>query len=263
VEFVPSRVPGFKTVKKLISRILLPFIGSFISVSAVSRERFCGNFNIAREKVKVVHNGIPQHKSPNPEANERLKAVLGIGRGDFVIGTVSRLVRGKGIEVLIDAFWEISRKKKDIKLLIVGDGNQRQKLQDRAKSAGIESCVIFAGQKDDVFQLLNLMGIFVMPSLSEAMPFALIEAMSEGKAVVATDVGGVRELVENSEIGILVEPGDPGKVGAALELLMVDKGKMTRMGQNAKKQAENKFSLPIMINRTEEILDENLNKLPA
>jgi glycosyltransferase involved in cell wall biosynthesis len=247
-----SRFPFIGQLKKMIALKALKSAKEFICVSQKSKETFCNNFNIPPDKVAVIYNGVDLFDTEKSGKAENLKKSLGINTDERVIGSISRLVKNKGLEDLLKA---VSNLKGKEKLLIVGDGPLRGKLTGLAMELGIQDRVVFTGHQKEVLPFLLAMDIFVMPSLSESMPFALMEAMAAGRAVISTDVGGVKELVKDGENGLLVPAGDPDKLCDAVSLLSSDIVKMAKLGIAAKKTIEEKFSIEAMMRKTEDFFD--------
>lgn len=241
VDTPSSRIPFLGQIKKMIALRTLRRVQSFICVSQKSKEAFCKNYGIDPEKIVVVYNGIDVPENAGTTAQT------------FAAGTVSRLVKKKGLEVLIESFSKLSE---DKKLLIVGDGPLRDKFIKLAKDLGLKDRVIFAGHQKEILPFLLAMDVFVMPSLSESMPFALMEAMAAGRACVSTDVGGVKELIIDGQNGILVPPGDPDKLCDAISLLSGNRDKLSSLGKAAKKTIEENFSIGSMMRGTEQFFDD-------
>jgi len=142
--------------------------------------------------------------------------------GRPVIGTVARLVPVKGITHLIDAAPRIFSEVPDAQLLIVGDGELRQSLQAQAQALGVEDRVHFTGFRADAPALLAGMDVFVLPSLNEGMGRVLVMAMALGKPIVATRVGGIPELLNGGEAGMLVPPANPSAIAEAVLAVIRD-----------------------------------------
>ncbi|MEK7376824.1 MAG: glycosyltransferase family 4 protein [Candidatus Margulisiibacteriota bacterium] len=255
VEPPSSRFPFLKHLKKLTALRTLKLVQRFICVSQKSKETFCKNYNITPERVSVVYNGLDVFETEDFAPAKKLKVSLGIKENEFVVGTVSRLVNKKGIEVLLKAFSRISIQKDRQKLLIVGDGILKGRLIKAAKKLGLKGRVIFAGHQNDVLPFLLAMDLFVMPSLSESMPFALMEAMAAGRAVISTEVGGVKELVCEEENGLLIPPADPERLCNAISLLSGDRTRLYALGKAAKKHMADNFSIDSMTRGTGQFFD--------
>ena len=131
----------------------------------------------------------------------------------------------------------------DVRFNIVGDGAERQALEGQAKRLGLEDRVVFFGSRSDVPALLNDFDVFVLASRHEGLPLTILEAMSSGLPVVATDVGSVGETVENGVNGFLVPPDRPKAIAEALDRLLRDSALRLRMGEAGRRRAVAEFSM--------------------
>ncbi len=194
-------------------------------------------------KVRRIHNGIDLTRFVPQEPSTSLRAALGLAIQDRVIVSVGRFVPFKGYDILIEAAALLHRTEPQLHWVLVGNGEQRERLVERCAAHGLSSQVHFVGWKDDVRQWLALGDLFVLPSLAEHFGRVIVEAMAMGKPVVATDAGGVPEIVAHGETGLLVPPGDAERLaGAALHLLH-HQAELTRCGAAGRQRAERHFSL--------------------
>jgi glycosyltransferase involved in cell wall biosynthesis len=170
---------------------------------------------IDASRVHVVGNGVDSARFA-PADRQRARDEIGMARDVRAIVCVSRLSEEKGIDVLIDAMAQIGGPA--VHLYIVGDGVERSALEARVKRAGLGACVTLAGTRphDEVPRWLAASDLVVLPSRSEGMPNAVLEALASGRPVVATAVGGTRELIHDPALGRLVPPGDPVALAAAI-----------------------------------------------
>ncbi len=212
-----------------------------------------------REKFIAIYSGIEIEKflSVGVNAGEK-KRDLQIPSGVPVLGTVGRLDSVKGHKFLLDAIPYIKRASQGIKVLIIGDGPLRLDLENQAKRLGVEDNVLFLGMRDDVPELLNCIDVFVLPSLYEGMGRALVEAEAAGVPVVATQVGGVPEVVLDGKTGILIPPKDPARLAEAVILLLKDKDKRISMGIEGRKFVTRLFGTEAMINKVSDLYEDML-----
>jgi glycosyltransferase involved in cell wall biosynthesis len=185
-------------------------------------------------KFAIIHSGVdftPFHL-PGPERRQ-VRAELGIDPDGLVIGTLGRLTPVKGQSHLLAAFAQVRRQVEGAWLLLVGDGEEAAALRALARRLGVGERAVFAGWRTDVPALLRAMDIFAFPSLNEGMGKALVEAMYAGLPVVATRVGGIPELVRHGAEGLLVAPGRPAELAAALLELAGDEGRRRALGEAA------------------------------
>lgn len=191
-------------------------------------------------KISVIPNGVDCDRFAKATAAD-LKT-LGLNPGAPVMITVARLEEQKGINDLLQAAVSVLRDRPDCQFLIVGDGRDRHSLEALAASLGIATAVRFVGSRADVPALLKAASVFVLPSLWEGMPNALLEAMAAGLPVVATDVEGAREIVCSADLGLLVGPRSPGMLADAILRLLREPEFSARVARAAQDIMQNKFT---------------------
>ena len=196
----------------------------------------------------MVPNGIPLRTG----ARAKLRSELGLAPGELLIVSVGNLYPVKGHAVLINALATL-RDRVGWRLAIAGRGEEEQRLRAQAATAGIGDRVHLLGFRDDVADILAAGDLFTMPSLSEGLPLALVEAMSFGLPVVVTRVGGVPEVVSDGVEGLLVSPSDPGALATALAALLDDAPRRQRMGEAARTRALRDYALSTMADRYERL----------
>ena len=235
-------------LSRLSDRVIVPSVWSKETVVRIDR--------IPSRLVSVIYNGVDISQfAPNMEARNDLRLELGFPQGAFVVGTVGRLSPEKGgVDNLIRAVARLREERHEARLLIVGDGPLRVELESLNTSLG--SPAIFAGLRSDVARVLNALDVFVMPSLNEALPIALLEAMSVKLPVVATRVGGIPEVLEDGKNGLLVPPGDVGALEAALRRLASDPEQRERLGSAGQAQVHSRFTLDEMARQVEEVYSD-------
>ena len=146
----------------------------------------------------------------------------------------------------------------NVKVLVVGDGSIRQDLMTQTRDLGVSENVVFLGHREDTDELLQALDIFVLPSLSEGIPMALLEAMAASRAVVASRVGGIPEIVEDGIEGFLVEPMDVNSLAKRCRLLIESPDVARKMGEQARKRVERDFSATVMADRVALVYKELL-----
>lgn len=241
-----SLVPN--KVIDLISRAYDHSIGALLVKSA---RRNTGISQAACEFLKhlgaanaqVIYNGIDTTIFRKKEdTNYRQK--LGISNDAAVITFVGRLIYAKGVQDLISAFSRIKDTTPNAKLLIVGDGPYRAELEKLAHQTDSHSSIIFLGQKnqDEIIDVLSATDIFVNPSYSEGLGISVMEASSIGLPIIATDIGGTREIITTDKTGILVKARDVGQLAEELGRLCADAELRGKLGKNAGELVERKFN---------------------
>ena len=201
---------GLPFRRRALYRALLPMADAVFTVTADLRTYHSRESWMAARNFRVIYNGVNTNRFlPRPGAGLRIRKQLGIPENVTLIGSVGRLVAIKDHATLLHAAELLLSQRSDLHLLLVGDGPELTKLQERvAGSATLAGHVTFAGASDNVPELLNAMDIFVLTSICEGMSNTILEAMASGLAVVVTRSGGNPELVEDGQIGWLFAPRD-------------------------------------------------------
>jgi glycosyltransferase involved in cell wall biosynthesis len=189
-----------------------------------------------------------------PEERRALRARLAIPEEARVVVFTGRLLRGKGIEVLIEAFAQVARRDALAHLLVVGSGEGQAlsvegAIRSSVSTAGLDKRVTFTGRVENVDDHLRASDVFAFPSFFEALPLSVIEAASCGLACVATPVGGIVDVLDDGRSGVLVPPGDVAGLTAALEGLLADPGRRTTLGAAAREAVERRFDFDASVER--------------
>ncbi len=243
-----------------IQRFFWNLTDQILSVSHAHRDRLAKTINYPSDKIEVIINGVDTVCFSAQKKNESIRKELGIDNKDIVIGTVGRLVPVKNHSMLIEAFAIISRRYSNIKLVLVGDGPLKSELIKLSDSLEISSNVVFTGRRDDIPEILRCMDIFVLSSHSEGMSNTILEAMSSGLPVIATDVGGNPSLVDKDITGLLVESEKPGSLAELLSRLIDCPELRIKMGNAGRKRVEQKFSLQAMVKNYENLYMKLIKK---
>ena len=180
-----------------------------VSISDDTQQEFMKINAVRPEKAHVIYNGIDECSfNGSTDKRDALKSELGIALSDVVIGSVGRLCPEKDFMSLLDAYKCVIAQCPATRLLIVGDGNLKADLKAHAREIGIDGRVIFTGLRNDVQKLMGVIDVFVMSSVSEGMPLALLEAMASGKPSVVT-VGGNIEVAMDGVTSFMAPPNSP------------------------------------------------------
>jgi glycosyltransferase involved in cell wall biosynthesis len=215
-------------------------------------------------KIRILGNGIDLDDviSAEHSAKGRLREELCIVEGNLNIICIAQIYPLKGIEYLLKAMAKVCLKITKVVLYLVGDHaleeykGYKEKLISIIKSAGLDAVVVFTGWRADALEILSIMDIFVLPSLSEGVPKSVIEAMALGKPVVTTRVGGIPELVRHGETGFIVEPRDSNGLAHAILKLANDRELRTTFGEKARSIAFREYSIKKNITGLEKIYTE-------
>jgi glycosyltransferase involved in cell wall biosynthesis len=228
-----------------------------VAVSEGTRGQFIEGLGAAGESMMVVHNGVVVAEG-DPA---RVRAEFGVQSGETVLLAVGTLDRNKGHSVLLDALVQLERERPRAWRLIIAGGRggaEHQALLDQARAGGVDARVHIVTGRSDVADLQALADIFVMPSLWEGLPMALLEAMVAGNAIVASATGGIPEAVRDGRDGLLVPPGDPVALSLALRRLLDDPAHGAPLGASARARARQEFTVQVMAARYESVYRDAL-----
>lgn len=228
----PSGTPGLLRLQAFGYRLADKVIANSEAAAAVLREE-----HVPSNRVAVIPNGIDLDALP----------IAGRRRPLRTITTVANLRRGKGHDVLLHAASGLLRRHPDLVFQLVGDGPLRPSLEALAATLGIDDRVRFLGHRDDVAAILQTSDLFAFPSLMEAFPNGVMEAMAAGLPVVATRVGGIPELVEDGRTGLLVPPGDAEAMCGAVERLLASPDEADALAAAARRHIEQHYSFDWMV----------------
>ena len=182
---------------------------------------------------------------------------LGIREDEVIVGTAGKLAKGKGVFELLRAFHVISQRHPKIKLVFVGEGGERHKLLEEAERLSIDKKVILTGLRRDTERMYAAMDIFVLPSTCrEAFGMVMIEAMAMGKPVIATNVGGIPEVIDNGINGILVPPGNADAIADAIARYIFNSEFSKKVAAEGRNKVEREFSDKVIGNHFEKVLKE-------
>lgn len=210
-------------------------------------------------RFRLVHNGVPPDRyRPRVSATE-LRRHQGLGP-DPLVGVVSALRPEKGHRLFLDAAAQVAASEPHARFVLVGDGSERSALEAQAKALGLDSRIVFVGDTDDVASWLGALDIVVMPSRAESLSNAVLEAMGAGRPVIATNVGGNPEVVEDGKTGYLVPPADPKTLAERVLALLRDPALRQTMGQAARDRVEQEFTSEKMMERMEAVYEQELSR---
>ena len=215
---------------------------------------------IPLRKLVLIFNGIGKiNFLPREEARIFLgQKKGGIESDTILIGTIAELIKNKGLNYLIDAAELIKPRvaNKELRIIIIGDGEDREKLQKQIKSLGLEEGVFITGFVPDARHYLKALDIFVLPSLKEGLPYSVLEAMAAGLPIIASQIGGIPDLIEQDKEGLLVPPKDSTTLADIIIQLYADAKKRQILGNNARKKLETDFPLNALLEKTIKLYEE-------
>ncbi|MFC2171768.1 glycosyltransferase [Acidobacteriota bacterium] len=253
----------------VLGRLFFSLAGSFIPRRIIAPSYTIGRIfgtGPAKKKQVTVYNGIRAERFQNVPDHlmEKARAELDIAGSRPVIGVIGALVRIKGFHIVMQAMPQVLERFPDSRLLIVGGklydtdvSGERQRLEQTARSLGIEKAVRFAGTRDDVPVMLHIMDVFVHSSLiPEPFGRVIVEAMAAGTPVIGSVPGAVDEIIRNRETGTLVPSGDSDALARALIEVLSDRERTEDMTNQARKDVLSRFDLAVTVSRTAEIYRE-------
>jgi len=225
---------------RLAERALAPLASRTICVCE-AEARLARSVGAGR-RVRVVHNGIepPAEIPVDP-------AVAALGAAGPLVGVVSGLRPGKGLETMIEALALLRGRGSDAQLVVAGEGGERGRLEQMSRRLGVAEAVHLPGHSSDPYSFLGALDLFVLPSWAESFPYSVLEAMAAGLPIVATDVGGVGEAIEDGESGALVPARDPTRLAERIGTLLADRALASRLGEAARARQAQRFSLRAMV----------------
>lgn len=233
-------------------RLATRLVDRYMAVSAAVRDRLVADLGWPPSKIDVVRNGVPPGvaRAAPPLPRQSLAP-----DGEAIVLVPARLTGQKGQRHLLRAAAGIP----GARLVFAGDGPDRPMLEAEAAALGLDGRVVFLGHRSDVPSLLSIADVVVLPSLWEGLPLAVLEAMAAGRPVVATAVGGLREVITPGRDGLLVEPGCPAAIADAVNWLLADPARSLRMGEAARVAVEERFSTARMCAEVAAVYEDALH----
>lgn len=240
--FMYSRTALVKFVYNWLYRLGARRVSGFVAVSDEVREAMIRRIGPIQDKIVTICNGVDLRRYEHPANRITVRRQLGVGIDTKLLITVGTLKAAKGHEFLIRAASEIVSRHPDAHFLFVGDGELKRELQTQSQSLNLSDNIHFLGNRSDVADLLAASDVFVLPSLWEGLPMALLEAMAAGKPIVATAVSGTKRVMIPDETGLVVPPGDASKLADTILRLVSDPVRAKAMGRAARKRVAKEFS---------------------
>jgi glycosyltransferase involved in cell wall biosynthesis len=248
-------------LRNFIDRVTLPLADYIVSNSKAGKQILVNREKIDEKKIEVIYNGIDIQ-----DFNKKQKADLAdlftsesFFSNKFIVGFIGSLTQQKGLNVLFEAAAELKEKSLNIILVLIGEGKRKQELEQLTKELGIEDIVYFTGYRDMGWKFMRLFDVLVSPSLWEGMPNVVIEAMAQGIIVVATNVGGIPELIEEGKDGFLVESKNiHALVDKISYIFNLPEEKRIEIRENAQKKIIKNYSIEKMVREYESLYQDLL-----
>ncbi|MFH1866385.1 MAG: glycosyltransferase family 4 protein [Candidatus Eisenbacteria bacterium] len=231
-----------------------------IAVSELSRGQLIDHYGIPPERIVAIRNGIDVGRFDEESDASGVRAELGYSSDDRIAILIGRFAPRKGHTFALRALTRARERVPELKMLFAGDGELEGELKTEARELGLEEHVLFAGFRRDVPRLLAASDALILPSESECLPLVILEAMSARLPVIATDVGGISEAVDDGRTGLLVRPRDADGLADALVSVLGDPERARSMGLAGRKKVEAEFSLDACASAIFGVYDELLSK---
>lgn len=241
---------------KLASRLTCFFYDKIICVSEFDYNSAIKNHIVSKKKLVLIHNGIDIPNYNFLDRDEARKNIMektdnhGIRKDSFWIGLIAEYTKNKGQKYLMEAFHAFQET--SAQLILIGYGEDKFKLKSEISDLKLTNSVFLVDNFPNAFLCLKAFDIFAMSSVKEGLPYALLEAGLAGVPVVASNVGGIPEIIEDKKTGLLVEPKNPLALKKAVEEISENKEKRENFGQNARERIISAFSLEKMVKKTKE-----------
>ncbi len=247
--------------RKLTNFLLFRKIDRIICVANSVREDVLeNNWLLPGEKISVLENSVDYERFADVSiSKEDAKRILGLPSDAFVFGTIGRLAPTKGLPYLIEAFPEVKKHKRSAHLVLLGDGRSRVELEKQVASTPCCDSIHFFGHRENIEQLLRGMDVFVLSSIAEGMPRAILEAMAAGVPCIVTYVVGIPEIINNENMGILVPPKDSEALAQAMiRITTMPKQELDKLIENAQNGVSQFYSHDVVREKLRKLYETEL-----
>ncbi len=249
---------------RLYNRLDLLILRLGNRVICVSEElrRLLVRWHVSSRRVCLLRNAVDAVYDPNRFSAMRQEArrAFGVTEGEILLGSCGRLSAEKGLANLVEAGSSLLAAGLPVKILLIGDGPERLKLERLAMSSNLRERCMFSGFREDVLAMLPAIDVFVLPSLTEGTPMALLEAMGQGIPVVASAVGEVPTIVAHDRSGILVEPGQVAQIAGAVRRIVENAEFREGLSQKERETIDNHFGIQPWVSEIERHYTELINE---
>ena len=235
------------------------FIDRVVAVSSDIEKKLIQIYG--ENRVVCIHNGLDLEAIQVRTQRQEKRKEWHLDNKAILIGTVGRLVTVKGHAVLLEAMRILHESNRSVMLLVVGDGPLRGQLESEVARLALEGSVIFAGHQSQSYDFINMMDVFVLPSLHEGIPMVLLEALALQRPVVATRVGGIPEVIAQGGTGLLAEPADALSLAGFIQELIEDQSKAVRIGKAGRIRVEEEFNARSMAEKTVALYEKVLGNV--
>lgn len=259
----PPAGPAAAPARWLLARgegALARHTAAFVTVSEALKQNTVAQLGLPADRVHVIYNAVDLSRFKVVSDPSRIRRELGLPQSVQLVGTAARLCPDKGLDVLVAAARRVLAIRPDTLFVVAGDGPEAASLLRLVNTLGLTGRVRFLGFRADMPRFLAALDVFVLPSRREGLSIAVLEAMAVGRAIVASNVGGIPELLGHNERGRLVPPGDAASLATAITRLLDDEVSRRRLGQKALDHVSRHFGVPTMVASVESLYESILNQ---
>jgi glycosyltransferase involved in cell wall biosynthesis len=246
----------YNSMLKIIDKLFRNKYDLSLACSDKVKEFYCHyNSKCNIEKIIELPNSLnfSEFNKTHITCNVDFKNINNIPNDKYVFGYIGRLINVKGIDLLIESFSLFHEKYSDSILIIVGTGEEKQKLMNLASKYNLSTEIYFMGYRKDVYNWLNIFDSFILPSKREGLPLTILEAMAMKKIVISTKVGGIPELIRNNYNGILIDDRNPQSLLESMKYVYENTNEVCEMQENAYKHLLSNYSINNYINNLQEV----------
>ena len=245
----------------VIERLTALVTNRIITLTERGRQEHVAFGIASKDKFIAIPSGIDiDTKRMDEQSRAVLRKNLKIPDNQFIFGTIARLDPIKGIIFLIEAAAIVKKEHHNVCLIVVGDGSQKELLKKKSEDLGLSDCVFFTGHQNETKPFIEIMDVFVLPSINEGMGRVILDAMVHAKPVVASEVGGIPDVVDDCKTGLLVAPKDSQALARAMISMIRDPQGAKNMGLKGFKKVTNQYSLNQMVARIAALYMELLHR---
>lgn len=248
--------PRQEMMTKLVLRLCRRFDGVEVVSDMLRRELPAALRD--SPKVAVVHNAVVLDDYARRGARERLRAELGAGAADLLLGVFGRISIEKGCLEMVEAFAEVAARRPAVRLVFVGEGPLAAEVGERVRAAGLTDRVRFLGHRHPIQPYFEAIDVLVSPSRTEGISNVILEALATGTPVVATRVGGTPEIIEDRISGLLVAPEIPSVLAAAIDEVLADASLLAKLAEGGLARVVQQFSFSARMRKEEAFYDRVL-----
>jgi len=244
-----------------LHRRLFPCWGNrVIAISQAVKDHLKKDFKVSEDAICLIHSGVETSQLAPLSAEEKaaLKEAVGLPKDCYVIGNTGRFSSVKGLEYLLRAIPQVLVRRRDVIFLLVGYGKEEVRLRGITEETGIKNKIVFHKPERTIGDYLDIMDIFVAPSIQEGLGLSILEAQTKHVPVIASNVGGIPDIIEHRTSGLLVAPKDPQALAEAIVRLLNEKALREYIVQNASRRVAEHFSFSRMVDETERLYKETI-----